>query len=278
MPNPIVVPLDGSQNAETALPAALQLAQLYGSPLRLVHVLDDHIKADGDDYAPAVELFKNYAEQLLADHGGAALAHETVVLTGSAAQSILDAAAGALFIVLATHGRGGFHATFIGSVADKIVRGCGTPVLAIPVGSPVALNGGPIAVAVDGSEDAEKGLVVARDLAGRLQSQVVLVRAYTMPPAAGVQFVAYPVDTVDIMKQAAEEYVAGLARQGEEAYAVLGTPVDAIQQVADQVDARIITMSSHGKGLAARVALGSTTDRALHTLRRPLLIVPIHNG
>ena len=34
-------------------------------------------------------------------------------------------------------------------------------------------------------------------------------------------------------------------------------------------------MTSHGKGLATRVALGSTTDRVMHSLHRSLLIVPV---
>jgi nucleotide-binding universal stress UspA family protein len=33
-------------------------------------------------------------------------------------------------------------------------------------------------------------------------------------------------------------------------------------------------MTSSGKGLAERITLGSTTGRVMHTLHRPLLIVP----
>ncbi|MCA9854405.1 MAG: universal stress protein, partial [Dehalococcoidia bacterium] len=43
---------------------------------------------------------------------------------------------------------------------------------------------------------------------------------------------------------------------------------------AAQVDSGLVVMASSGKGLAERIALGSTTGRVMHSLHRPLLIIP----
>ena len=60
---------------------------------------------------------------------------------------------------------------------------------------------------------------------------------------------------------------------------MLASPVEAIAEVAEKVAAGLVVMTSHGRGLAARIALGSNTDRAMHALHRPLLVVPVkHQG
>ena len=54
-------------------------------------------------------------------------------------------------------------------------------------------------------------------------------------------------------------------------------PAAAIEEAANKYDAGLIVLSSSGKGLARRIALGSTTDRVMHSVQRPLLIVPIRD-
>jgi nucleotide-binding universal stress UspA family protein len=50
---PIVVPLDGSKNAEFALPVAARLARLTGAPVELVYVVDaDEARAAGSGSHP----------------------------------------------------------------------------------------------------------------------------------------------------------------------------------------------------------------------------------
>jgi nucleotide-binding universal stress UspA family protein len=53
-----------------------------------------------------------------------------VVVSARAELAILEAAAAPTDLVaLATHGRGGVQRLLLGSVADKVLRGCSTPVL-----------------------------------------------------------------------------------------------------------------------------------------------------
>lgn len=270
---PVVVPLDGSKNAENALPMAAAMARAYGAPIRLVHVLDDDLARNQADIDRAQEQFAAYGARL-AEREGLPEARATV-LTGSAARAVIDFAEGAQMVVLATHGRSGLKATLIGSVADKIVRGANVPTLVVPgLGEPWAPRPGPIVVGVDGSEAAEIGLAAARDLALRIGGSIVIVRAYSVPVAVGAEFAYYPADLMTTYEQAAKEYLLNVAQAGEKTLLVNGNAADSIARVADDENAAMIVVASSGKGLAARIALGSTTDRLMHNVNRPLLVIP----
>ncbi|MGI8925727.1 MAG: universal stress protein [Tepidiformaceae bacterium] len=272
---PIVVPLDGSADAENALPAAVRLAAAYSAPLVFVHIAgdDEGVRSD-EDLARARAEFEPYARAAARRHG-VTPEPSLEVRRGSPAREILDAAAGARFIVIATHGRGGFKAAIIGSVADKVVRGADIPVLLVPAtGDAATLDRRPILVALDGSDTAEAGLTLARDIAPRLGAGVALVRAYTALPPVGAEFTYYTPELLEGLEEGVRSYVTGAALPGEQTFVVQGAAASAILQATREVDAGMLVMTSHGRGFAARIALGSTTSRVLHEIERPLLVVP----
>jgi len=271
---PILLALDGSTAAEAALPFAFELSQLYGASLRLIHAIDlDDPSTAGLEAAN--ERFSDYAKRLVRTTAGPAAAMDSVVVAGSPAVAVLEAAHDARFLVVASHGRSGFRATVVGSVADKIVRGAAVPVLFVPVGAAGApLTAGPTIVGLDGSEAAEVGLGMARELAARLGVELYLVEAFDPLPPLAVEVGFYPVDLTDSMEESARTYLQGIQRPAERVECTVG-PADAvIEEVARRVGAGLIVLSSHGKGLAKRITLGSITDRVMHHSQRPLLIVP----
>jgi nucleotide-binding universal stress UspA family protein len=126
----IIVPLDGSAAAEAALRHAMRLGELAGASYTLLHVL----AAEADD-PPRRELAARHYLLPFAARLRAA-GHQVdvrVVHADTPAQAIVRAAesAGADLIALAANGSGGAH-LFLGSVADKIVRGATAPVLICP--------------------------------------------------------------------------------------------------------------------------------------------------
>jgi nucleotide-binding universal stress UspA family protein len=272
---PIVVPLDGSKNAEEAVAPAAALAKESGVPIRFVHVLDGERLSDAAERERAATIFQTYVMGLAQAAGVPAGAFTSTVLDGNAARGVVDFAKDAGMIVLATHGRSGLRASLIGSVADKIVRGATVPILAIPLGGGEPFSGKPVVIALDGSPEAEGRLAIGRSLARAFSLKVNLVRAFSVPPPAGIELVTYPVDLSTTLKDAAEEYLAGIVEPGEVIYCEMSSPVEAIDAVAKAVDAGIVVVTSHGKGFAARIALGSTTERVLHTVRRAVLVVPV---
>lgn len=272
MPATIVVPLDGSKNAENALPWAAKLAPLYGATVEFVHV-SDH---EGAGTAEAETRFAEYAAGLAETWGIGD--HRALVLRGRPAEAITEAAATALFIVIASHGRGGFRATFVGSVADKVMRAAVGPVVLVPaVGPPATPDERPVLVALDGSATAERGLEAGRDLAKRLGATVTLVQAWSLPVQATASFEPYyPTQgLMESVEAGAKEYLAATGKADEGQVVAMGYPSTVIAEVAAAVDAEIVVVTTSGKGLAGRITLGSTTERLAHSLHRPLLVVPV---
>jgi nucleotide-binding universal stress UspA family protein len=138
----ILVPLDGSETAEAALAPAAELARLTGAELTLLRAVEvlPIAAPDGLVYTPptldaalverlvaeARRSLNRVAERLRAE--GLTVATR-VTAAEPAAAAILDAAGQADLIVLATHGRSKVARFFLGSVADKVVRGAPCPVL-----------------------------------------------------------------------------------------------------------------------------------------------------
>ena len=144
----IVVPLDGSDLAEQAVPVAAALAADLGVPVHLLRVLDiDALRATvqagihaAAAYMRSQEEIQRYAEEYLAEQAqelrNRDLTATAEVLTGSPAVTLLDAIRPVDLVVMTTHGRGGVRRWLLGSVADKLLRAAAAPVLLVPASDP----------------------------------------------------------------------------------------------------------------------------------------------
>jgi nucleotide-binding universal stress UspA family protein len=131
----ILVPLDGSVLAETALPEALELARERGARLLLVRAAEAHTPVAVDPTQAQVRVVQE-AEAYLASVKARLAATgmtdiETSVWYGSPAYAIVEAARlrRADLIVMTTHGRTGLGRLILGSVAESVLRGTTTPIL-----------------------------------------------------------------------------------------------------------------------------------------------------
>ena len=144
----IVVPLDGSELAEQAMPVAAALAADLGAPVHLLRVLDvDALRATvqagihaAAAYMRSQEEIQRYAAEYLADQAqelrNRDLTATSEVLTGSPAVTLLDAIRPSDLVVMTTHARGGVRRMLLGSVADKLVRAAPAPVLLVRATGP----------------------------------------------------------------------------------------------------------------------------------------------
>lgn len=144
-PRHILVPLDGSKASETALEALPGLLEgSGGNRITLVSVLQRPFPLATTYLPHAVtedrllqERKKRMEEYMSGVREGLAKEGLTVdsrVLTGDdAARALLDFTKGEEvdLVALSTRGRGGVSRFFLGSVADKLVRGAAVPVLAV---------------------------------------------------------------------------------------------------------------------------------------------------
>jgi nucleotide-binding universal stress UspA family protein len=120
----LIVPLDGSVFAETALEPAANLAEQLGARLILIRVEDSPSAVrDALDYLPSVQA------HVAKHHPGLSLA--TDIRVGEPAAGIEAAVAyhEAALVVMATHGRGGALRSILGSVAGKLLQLCDVPVV-----------------------------------------------------------------------------------------------------------------------------------------------------
>jgi nucleotide-binding universal stress UspA family protein len=56
---------------------------------------------------------------------------------------------------------------------------------------------------------------------------------------------------------------------------VIGNPVTAILQTADRLEADVIVMGTHSKGVIEHAFLGSVAEKVLHKSTRPIFVVPL---
>ena len=133
--NRILIPLDGSALAESALAKAEEMAGGWPSTLLLLRAAEAHT-LPGVDPIEAQVLVVREAEEYLAAvaarlKGQGFKSVETSVWYGSAASAIVEAAhvRKADLIVMSTHGRSGLGRLILGSVAESVLRGTTTPIL-----------------------------------------------------------------------------------------------------------------------------------------------------
>ena len=144
----VIVPLDGSELSEAALPAAAEIAAKFGSKLIIIRTVESTANriamTPGLLDAPAaasanVELLAEVTEQEEKDAGtylaavqaklGANV--EVVVAEGHPADQIIALAEErhAGLIVMSSHGRGGLGRLIHGSIADAVIKHHAIPVL-----------------------------------------------------------------------------------------------------------------------------------------------------
>jgi nucleotide-binding universal stress UspA family protein len=150
----VLVPLDGSEASERALPHAQGLADAFGARVYLLQVISlsheyEAFRGVGEENPTAVEYSMDLTRQITAsrqtraeEYLKAAAARleengtqvETSVRQGSTLENITHFVEenGIDLIVMSTHGRGGLQRFLVGSVTDRVIRSSHVPVLAIP--------------------------------------------------------------------------------------------------------------------------------------------------
>jgi nucleotide-binding universal stress UspA family protein len=134
----LLLPIDGSDTAQNAVPYALELAQQYEAALHIVSVVDTDETEPDEKRAAMFEEFEVESKQMVEDVVEQAKRLDIRTTAGSIAEgkphrAILQYAAGQDIdlIVMGTHGRSGFRHALRRSVTEKVIRRAEAPVLAI---------------------------------------------------------------------------------------------------------------------------------------------------
>jgi nucleotide-binding universal stress UspA family protein len=275
----IIVPLDGSATAATALPPARALAKQTGAELTLVRVVPPSLGLVNRK-AAAADL---YLQRIAAELAKGDLGVVTVVPEGEApVEQIVETVRtrGADLVVMATHGRGGLHRALRGSVAEQVLGNSPVPVLLVRPGGHRVTRVRTLLVPVDGTPGAALALGTAVPLAQATGAKIVLLQV--VPPGAYYYTGGWNLVDLGSDEEAvagAQRYVSGMAGRLEragvaaEGRATLGRVSETIVETAAAVDADCIVMSAHALTGPVRTLLGSTADEVAHAARCPVLLV-----
>jgi len=179
-------------------------------------------------------------------------------------------------VVMATHARRGMARVWLGSVADRLIRETGLPVLIVrPPSLATELVDGAcykrIVVPLDGSLLAEHSLPSALALAELEHAELTLLRIVPSEksiPSGELHAAIGPARAQDVDE--AERYLAGvrvrLADHPVRIRAAVVVAEDvprAILGFAQATDGDLIAIATHGRGGFARAVLGSVADRVM---------------
>ncbi|OGO16646.1 MAG: hypothetical protein A2Z02_01390 [Chloroflexi bacterium RBG_16_48_7] len=145
MYNKILVPLDGSDLSECSLPHVKEIAVgCKAAKVILLRIMEPFYLSGAvlaelgeTEVKSLTEKSREYAMNYMAEKAkmleNAGVKVETAILTGNAANSILDYASKQKvdLIIMSTHGSSGIVRFMVGSVADKIIRHSVAPVLLV---------------------------------------------------------------------------------------------------------------------------------------------------
>jgi nucleotide-binding universal stress UspA family protein len=297
----ILVPLDGSEFAEHALPFAKSLALNTGAELRLFQILaplHDRFfwtpmpgsELEGDLHRRSWQEARDYLDSLadrLRKLGVSKITCDVSEQKAEVADSLRDEAAYAAadLVVMASHGREALSRFWRNSVADEFIRSTSMPVLMVRPRDCKAdfeidvAGGGHILVALDGTAMAEEMLNPALDLGEAINARFTLVRVTPTAHRGGAggraTGVEGPDDPAAYLNLMARIFAARGAKV-ETRVVTSDDPAPAILALAREIAADVIALETHGRPILSRFFHGSVTDAIIHGSDVPVLVCRMH--
>lgn len=289
-PFTVLIPLDGSELAEAALPVAARMcAAIPGSELICMRALPvtalpyglttlpPYIPGDvyqrmWDDQERLASEYLTAAIATIASYGVRARA---VTQRGDASSTILDTATRLRvnLIVMTTHGRTGLARFTLGSVADRIVRASVAPVLLLRSFAAQHQSADAfqhVLTPIDGSERAETPLhTIIPQLAGSVIKRVTLLQV--VDPREGEEAVRRAEASLAHAQQRLQERLGGRSC-AVETQVRAGAVAATILACAQELSCTAIVMASRSEMGIGRLALGGVTDRILRDGQTALLL------
>lgn len=248
----ILLPLDGSCEAESILGAVLPLSERR--PLRLtlfaaIPKLSD--RAECEAYlARASEALR-----------GSDVDVRTGTRQGEPASSIVAHASSeqADLIAMTTHGRSGVRRLLLGSVTEQVLRRATVPLITCKPGA--KMEGWAHVVALDGSRRAESVLKDLVPVSRALGATLHLLHVSSQEAGADVR--AY-LKQLAVQVKALGPNVTTAVRRGAVAREIL--------RYANEARAGIIALATHGRTGLDRVLMGSVAEAVLRQSNCPVLL------
>jgi len=293
----ILLPLDGSQLAEAAIPFAVKLCRKLDSQITLLHVIEKDASTEihGQRHltteAESCEYLGEIADKYFRDCKVNRHVHTDEVT--QVAASIVDHSSELKpdLIILTAHGAGGLRDVMVGSIAQQVIAAGNVSVLLIKPDEETLEQSrlfGKMLVPLDGEPDHELSLDAASDLAKLLGSSVHMVRVVpTLTTLTGQQAAVgtlLPGTTdayLDIAEEEACDYLQEkvnlLHKDGIDCSAETrrGEIPEEVVSAAVSSKCDLVVLGTHGKAGLSAFWAGSVAPKIVSKTRLPILLIPV---
>lgn len=293
----LLVPLDGSQLAESILPVAQTFARTLDADVTLLHVVEPAppTNVHGEPHLLNADQARDYLARIAADLSAQGLRVETHVDTAHAgtvdAIFLHGGELNADLIALTSHGRSGLRQAVYGSIAQRVLRRGEIPVLILraeQTAPQAEYNCEKILVPLDSTPMYEPAFDAAVELARAFHAVLELVMVVptteTLSPeraAAGTFLPGTTRAVLDLAQEDGAKYLgaklAFLAAQNMPARAqVLRGAIPAqILATAQQSHAQLLVLATHGRTGLDAFWSGSVAPQVVTRADAPILLLRV---
>lgn len=291
----ILCATDLSDFSNSAVIQAIGMAREFGSQLFICHIIDlPLVTMHGAAFVypeEQIEEMKTGAmDQIKGLVADSALNWEAVVETGPVSNTLCRLASDkqADLAIVSTHGRTGLKRLFLGSVTERLLRTVDCPLLVVTppekTGTPAAQFKGfgfkQILVGCDFSPDSGRAVEYGFSLAQEFESVIHLVHVVepfvyrdTMLPEST------KTEALNEMTTGCHQRLEALVPADAHNWCRVkiaceaGKPFQALKTYANRHQIDLIVLGVRGHSLVETMFLGSTTDRVIRGVARPVLSV-----
>lgn len=279
----VLFPTDFSEYAQKTLECIGEIPGV--KEVVLMHVVDaTHPSKRGWTHEPHIEnakLLMEEKKEFLENLGLKVKTKVDVITEGDVAREILVTAEKekVSLIAIGARGRGLIEGLLLGSVSANVLRGAKTDVLIMRYKLAEGLEGktfekfcpmilSKVLYPTDFSESSLGALAFVKGLKG----MGVLVLMHVVSKGETHEEIEAHIEEA---KKKLEVIGKDISKAGikVKTHVHVGSPIEEIISMAEEEDASLIAMSSHGKSLLKELLVGSTTCAVARRAKRPVLIV-----
>lgn len=285
----LLVPLDGSELAEKALPYVEGIAKKLKSEAVLFNACPPGYCPE----RPMKDYLDNKAEELQSQ----GILASSLLVKSDAAEGILEAAEryDIGLIIISTHGLTGLTSWPVGIIASKVLRRSNVPTLLLRSSEREEVDAKEILqkilIPLDGSRFAESIIPFVEGLVEDGNSEIILLRVVEpmklvhystyeeRQSREEIDWERYEEEITTKLERAAMHYLTQkekvLQHKGIKvsSLTLLGKPAQTILEYAEENSVSLIAIASHGLSGITKWAYGSIASKIIETSPKPVLLI-----
>ncbi len=280
----VLVPLDGSPEAESALAVSTSIAKRTSALVTLVRVLETQV-VDASGQSPLVyeRAAREYLSEIIGWLSDRGIRAGQLIRDAAPSVAATIAAVGtevaADLLAFASRGHGRAQGAELGSIARELLVSGSVPFLLVRPFREHRYHQFAcerLLLPLDGSERSLAALPAAHMLAEAFGGEILLMWVLPLAvPGGGASGIGGPADEETFAEQYLDATAQGLRWGGVtvDVQVARGEPVRVLLETAERRNADLIVLASHGRSSNPRVWAGSVTSRLVEQTQRRVMLV-----